>query len=122
MSKDLARLTKLQVWARDGYRCAYCGTEVIDVHRHDGNLPSFAATVDHIIPISKPEGTDKPENLITCCFRCNNLLGDQFDTVEAKKSYIEAYDAGFFLVLNGDAIKKWERHVEKKALHRRRRG
>jgi 5-methylcytosine-specific restriction endonuclease McrA len=53
----------LAVFAADGYRCKWCGTQ--------HNL-----TVDHIIPWSKGGGDD-PENLQTLCRSCNSRKGDR---------------------------------------------
>jgi 5-methylcytosine-specific restriction endonuclease McrA len=50
------------VLRRDGYRCAYC--------------PAPATTIDHVVPRSRG-GQDSWENLVACCFRCNNAKGDR---------------------------------------------
>ena len=50
------------VLRRDGYRCAYC--------------PASATTIDHVVPRSRG-GQDSWENLVACCFRCNNAKGDR---------------------------------------------
>ncbi len=50
------------VFARDGYRCWYCGSEE-------------KLTLDHITPLSKG-GKSNWKNLITCCESCNHRKGD----------------------------------------------
>lgn len=50
------------VLRRDAGRCAYCG--------------HAAATVDHVLPRSRG-GSDTWENLVACCFRCNNAKSDR---------------------------------------------
>jgi hypothetical protein len=55
-----------RILARDGYKCMYCGR-----HGDDRTL-----TVDHIIPASKG-GERTPENLVACCFPCNQRKGNR---------------------------------------------
>lgn len=50
------------VFARDGYRCWYCGD-------------TKGLTVDHILAQSKG-GKNTWKNLIACCHKCNNEKGD----------------------------------------------
>lgn len=49
------------VLRRDGGRCVYCGRA--------------ANTIDHVLPRSRG-GRNAWENLVACCFRCNNVKGD----------------------------------------------
>jgi 5-methylcytosine-specific restriction endonuclease McrA len=55
-------LTRRGVLRRDGNHCAYCGKS--------------ANTIDHVQPKSRG-GDDSWENLVACCFRCNNIKGDR---------------------------------------------
>jgi 5-methylcytosine-specific restriction endonuclease McrA len=50
------------VLRRDGHTCAYCSRP--------------ANTIDHVQPRSKG-GRDTWENLVACCFACNNRKGDK---------------------------------------------
>jgi 5-methylcytosine-specific restriction endonuclease McrA len=50
------------VLRRDGHSCAYCSRP--------------ANTIDHVQPRSKG-GRDTWENLVACCFACNNRKGDK---------------------------------------------
>lgn len=51
---------------RDGYTCQYCGEK-----RGPREL-----TLDHVIPRSR-SGQNTWENLVACCFPCNNRKGDR---------------------------------------------
>jgi 5-methylcytosine-specific restriction endonuclease McrA len=55
------RLSRENIYARDGYRCQYCG------ERYGAEY----LTLDHIIPKSR-SGKDSWKNLVTCCTWCNN--------------------------------------------------
>lgn len=56
-------LNRRNVFIRDNYTCAYCGS------RDD-------LTVDHVVPKSKG-GKDTWDNLVTCCISCNNKKDDR---------------------------------------------
>jgi|Deesub1362A_J573_1020465.scaffolds.fasta_scaffold01311_13 hypothetical protein len=53
---------------RDGYRCQYCGEELVAAGK--------IAEVDHVIPRSRG-GTDTFENLVCACRECNQRKGEQ---------------------------------------------
>lgn len=55
-------LSRRGVLRRDGFSCAYCSKP--------------ANTIDHVTPRSKG-GTNSWENLVACCFGCNNRKGDK---------------------------------------------
>ena len=57
------RLSRRAVFARDRFRCQYCGS--------DSRL-----TVDHVIPRSKG-GTHTWDNVVTSCAPCNLKKGDK---------------------------------------------
>jgi len=80
------------LFARDGYRCRYCGVRVIpgpvtkrmetilgkdhfdatsrsNAARHGIKL-AFSAALDHVVPHSRGGRTD-PDNLVTACWACN---------------------------------------------------
>jgi len=93
--KDSTRSIKWfdkELFARDGYRCRYCGVRVVpgsvtkrmqtllgkeffdatsrtNAARHGIKL-AFSATLDHVVPHSHGGRTD-PENLVTSCWACN---------------------------------------------------
>jgi 5-methylcytosine-specific restriction endonuclease McrA len=56
-----------QVRQRAALSCEFCGVTEADT---GGRL-----TVDHFQPTAK-RGTDDPDNLIYCCFRCNQYKHD----------------------------------------------
>lgn len=62
--KTAIRYSKQNVFLRDDYRCAYCGTEV----------NKKTATIDHILPKCMG-GKTTFENTITSCGSCNSRKG-----------------------------------------------
>jgi len=58
------RLSRRNVFARDGYRCQYCGVDGRDL------------TIDHVHP-RRLGGGASWENLVACCRRCNARKGDK---------------------------------------------
>ncbi|MDT8435605.1 MAG: HNH endonuclease [Gemmatimonadota bacterium] len=62
-------VTNTFLFARDGYRCQYCGR-----HREElGYRESL--TRDHVVPISRG-GDNGWENVVTACSRCNLRKAD----------------------------------------------
>jgi len=59
--KPISKKLRQMVYQRDGWQCAYCGS--------DEQL-----TLDHITPLSAG-GEDTEENLATCCLPCNLSKG-----------------------------------------------
>ena len=53
------RLTRKEVFARDGWRCTYCGRETRDL------------TLDHVMPRHRG-GQHTWENLVSACKQCNH--------------------------------------------------
>lgn len=70
-------MDRAAVFARDDYRCVYCG-------RGD---PDVELTVDHVEPRMRG-GDNSPGNLVTACVECNQKKGGQ-----AAWAYLEARDA-----------------------------
>jgi 5-methylcytosine-specific restriction endonuclease McrA len=60
----LIPLSRKNIHIRDNYTCQYCGKHVTK------------PTVDHVIPQVKG-GQTTWENLVTCCFECNNKKGSK---------------------------------------------
>jgi 5-methylcytosine-specific restriction endonuclease McrA len=57
--------------------CFYCERTLNDrrtQRRHDRNK-NLDFTTDHKTPLARG-GSDRRENRVPCCFRCNNLKGD----------------------------------------------
>ena len=66
---------KWRVWERDGFICRYCGKRVIPNVKFGGPVKmGDRATVDHVIPKSLG-GRNCMDNLVTCCYECNHILG-----------------------------------------------
>ena len=59
-------LSRKGILARDRHTCQYC---------LEPSSPS-KLTLDHIVPRSRG-GANSWENLVACCFRCNNRKGDR---------------------------------------------
>jgi len=62
-AKDTHRVkfSRANIFARDGYRCQYCGEK----------FDAKDLTFDHVIPAAKG-GKKNWENIVTACWRCNN--------------------------------------------------
>jgi 5-methylcytosine-specific restriction endonuclease McrA len=56
------KLTRREVFARDGYACQYCGRRAADL------------TLDHVVPRHRG-GTHSWDNLVTACKTCNHRKG-----------------------------------------------
>ena len=57
------KITRRAVFARDGWKCQYCGSRT-------------SLTVDHVIPRSKGGGSSW-ENIVAACAPCNRRKGDR---------------------------------------------
>lgn len=62
------------IWARDNFRCVYCGRKMGDVQ----------LSVDHWIPLELG-GEDKPSNYISACKACNKDKGKQQPEIFCRK-------------------------------------
>jgi 5-methylcytosine-specific restriction endonuclease McrA len=60
---------RLAIYVRDGFTCAYCGTDL-------RNAAPADVTLDHLLPRSTG-GSNSPTNLITCCRSCNSSRQDK---------------------------------------------
>lgn len=58
------------IFERDNFTCQYCGRNVKE--------DKVKLVIDHKVP-KKRGGTDKFDNLITCCFDCNAGKRDRLD-------------------------------------------
>lgn len=58
---------RLAIYIRDGLACAYCGATIED---------GAQFSLDHLRPRSKG-GKNEPNNLVTCCTRCNSRRQDR---------------------------------------------
>ena len=62
----IQKVTRKNIFVRDNYTCMYCGKP----------LPAKKLTLDHIIPESKG-GPGTWENLVSCCWPCNEKKGNK---------------------------------------------
>ena len=62
--KSVVRFSRQNIYARDRYRCQYCG----------GRFSSEDLTYDHILPKSRG-GKTRWDNIVTCCVECNRKKG-----------------------------------------------
>lgn len=58
--KAISTRTRFEVFKRDGFRCAYCGSHPPDALLH----------VDHVVAVANGGGNDM-DNLVTACGTCN---------------------------------------------------
>ena len=63
-AKWIWRITRLAIYSRDGFSCAYCGS-------------SDGLSLDHLTPRSHKNGHNRPTNLITACVKCNASKGNR---------------------------------------------
>ncbi len=71
---------KRKIWKRDNYTCLYCGLDMSQKYcdwKVNKTIKRKHAliTIDHIIPRSKG-GDWTEENLVTCCYKCNQKKAD----------------------------------------------
>lgn len=59
-------LSRKNILLRDRNTCQFCGRV----------FPSSELTLDHVVPRSRG-GRSTWENLVACCYRCNNSKGDR---------------------------------------------
>jgi 5-methylcytosine-specific restriction endonuclease McrA len=67
MPRQNRSVSRKGILLRDGSSCQYCGAR----------LPSGSLTLDHVVPRSR-RGLSTWENLVACCFACNNKKGDRY--------------------------------------------
>ena len=61
---DYVPWTRANIYARDGFRCQYCGDE----------FPTKDLTFDHVLPVVQG-GKKSWENIVTACLDCNRRKG-----------------------------------------------
>lgn len=69
--RPLNQTQRLKVYERDNWTCAYCGRDMKNDRR--------AACLDHVYPYSKG-GTNREQNLVTSCKKCNSIKSDKTPT------------------------------------------
>jgi 5-methylcytosine-specific restriction endonuclease McrA len=76
--KNRVPFSKKNVLVRDGFKCAYCGSDRVKL------------TIDHIIPRSRG-GRTCFENCVTSCKACNNKKGSCIPSEVSMFLKIKAY-------------------------------
>jgi 5-methylcytosine-specific restriction endonuclease McrA len=64
---DYINLTRMNVFKRDSFRCAYCGD----------HFTKKELTIDHIQPLSRNGDKKTWENLVSACGSCNHKKADK---------------------------------------------
>jgi 5-methylcytosine-specific restriction endonuclease McrA len=60
------KFSRVNIYARDKYRCQYCGTKA----------PLSELTYDHVVPRAQG-GQTSWTNIVTCCYDCNRNKGNR---------------------------------------------
>ena len=69
-------LTRSNIYARDHYRCQYCGAKEGSTVQVNGMPQKVVLTLDHVLPSSRGGGFIW-ENLVSCCKSCNVKKNDR---------------------------------------------
>ncbi len=80
-SKWIRKTTRLAIYHRDGFCCVFCG---------QGSEDGVKLTLDHVIACENG-GSNAPENLVTCCGRCNSSKQD----ITIRSWYVRLRTRGF---------------------------
>jgi 5-methylcytosine-specific restriction endonuclease McrA len=94
------RITRRAVFARDEFRCQYCGN-------------GSSLTVDHVVPRSRG-GTSGWENIVTACAPCNLRKGDRLphEAGMHPRSSPRTPPARLFLTLGAHSVPaSWETYL-----------
>ncbi len=95
------KISRRALFARDGWRCVYCGTSV-------GRL-----TLDHVIPRSRG-GDSTWENVVTSCAPCNLRKGNRLPhevQMELRASPRPPAPVLFIRLSSPKIPKRWERYL-----------
>lgn len=74
MARWITPEKRLAIYMRDGFTCAYCGTDL-------RNVDARGITLDHLVPrnvkVAHGGGGNESTNLITACVSCNSSRQDK---------------------------------------------
>jgi len=101
--RPCVRLSKREIFRRDGYRCQYCGR------------PSSHLTLDHVFPRHRG-GKHEWENLVSACPQCNRHKGHRTPQEAGMKLYrAPGQPLATALYLYGQYLNRnqeWARYLE----------
>lgn len=102
--KRKVKLNRRNVFKRDEYICQYCGEK----------FTVKELTIDHIRPKSK-DGKESWNNLVTCCFKCNQKKRDldlhDTNMKLLKKPKEPKYSSKFHVEINESKYMTWKNFV-----------
>ncbi|MGH9862933.1 MAG: HNH endonuclease [Candidatus Acidiferrales bacterium] len=98
-------LSRKNILLRDRNTCQFCGQI----------FPAAELTLDHVIPRSRG-GTTSWDNLVACCYRCNNIKGDRTPeeaelTLIRKPRPYNLHTNRHLMRLLGRAEEKWRKYL-----------
>lgn len=70
MPREVTQKKRRSIYERDGWACRYCGW-VPPATGVEG------LTLDHVVPVARG-GDNSRDNLVTCCFSCNQEKADRY--------------------------------------------
>ena len=73
-SNWIRRATRLAIYARDGFECAYCRAPVSTARKPVTGAK--LATLDHAVSV-RDGGSNEAHNLVTACRECNSAKADE---------------------------------------------
>ena len=98
--------TRMMIYYRDGFRCAYCGKML-----RDSEL-----TIDHVVPKAKG-GKWTWENLVTCCRECNFRKKEEIwvprFTTPVKPKFLFPQYMKAVKVADPETLNLWKRYIPK---------
>lgn len=103
---------KLRTFVINGTTCYLCGLEGkffakerhkgeanwhfnlygVATHKITGEQIEIQFTMDHIKPVAKKGSVKKIENLLPCCYRCNQEKADKHESEMTKIKWINKYE------------------------------
>lgn len=108
VKKSKIKLSKRNLFIRDGYVCQYCGQ----------TFKPAELTIDHVVSRSKfPKGTHHSwDNLVTACRQCNSYKADRLLSDTGLKLLNKPVEPKFLDIGHwaGEIPVEWENYIRKK--------
>jgi len=99
------RFSRRNIFARDNYRCQYCGKKF---DRHE-------LTMDHVVPKSRG-GKSTWDNIVLACVRCNSIKSDKTPEEAGMKLQRKPKKPAWLFRVSPDKVKAhdaWQQFVDK---------